>query len=75
MRRELRQLEGSLLSNVALERSKQRLSVASFSRQQELDADEAGVKVIARAGYDPYGASRFLSALGRSSDLRAALYG
>ncbi len=57
------------------ERSKQRLSVASFSRQQELDADEAGVKVIARAGYDPYGASRFLTALGRSSELRASLYG
>lgn len=57
------------------ERSKQRLSVASFSRQQELDADEAGVKVIARAGYDPYGAARFLTALGRSSELRAALYG
>ncbi|HEY8160754.1 MAG TPA: M48 family metalloprotease [Methylocystis sp.] len=57
------------------ERSKQRLSVASFSRQQELDADETGVKVIAKAGYDPYGAARFLTALGRSSDLRAALYG
>lgn len=57
------------------ERSKQKLSVASFSRQQELDADEAGVKVIARAGYDPYGAARFLTALGRSSELRAALYG
>ncbi|MEF3367743.1 M48 family metalloprotease [Methylocystis sp. 9N] len=56
-------------------RSSQRLSVASFSRQQELDADAAGVKVIARAGFDPYGASRFLTALGRSSDLRAALYG
>lgn len=56
-------------------RSTQRLSVASFSRQQELDADETGVRVIARAGYDPYGASRFLTALGRSSELRAALYG
>ncbi|KAF2991682.1 Beta-barrel assembly-enhancing protease [Methylocystis sp. MJC1] len=57
------------------ERSKQRLSVASFSRQQEIDADETGVRVIARAGYDPYGAARFLTALGRSSELRAALYG
>lgn len=56
-------------------RSSQRLSVASFSRQQELDADAAGVRVIARAGFDPYGASRFLTALGRSTDLRAALYG
>lgn len=56
-------------------RSSQRLSVASFSRQQELDADATGVRVIARAGYDPYGASRFLTALGRSTELRAALYG
>lgn len=56
-------------------RSSQRLSVASFSRQQELDADSAGVRVIARAGFDPYGASRFLTALGRSTELRAALYG
>lgn len=56
-------------------RSSQRLSVASFSRQQEMDADTAGVRVIARAGFDPYGASRFLTALGRSTDLRASLYG
>lgn len=56
-------------------RSSQRLSVASFSRQQELDADAQGVRVISRAGYDPYGASRFLTALGKSTELRAALYG
>ena len=56
-------------------RSSQRMSVASFSRQQELDADAVGVRVVARAGFDPYGASRFLTALGRSSELRAALYG
>lgn len=56
-------------------RSNQRLSVASFSRQQELDADAIGVRVVARAGFDPYGASRFLTALGKSSELRAALYG
>lgn len=56
-------------------RSSQRLSVASFSRQQELEADAIGVRVIARAGFDPYGASRFLTALGKSSELRAALYG
>lgn len=56
-------------------KSTQRLSVASFSRQQELDADAIGVRVVARAGYDPYGASRFLTALGKSSELRAALYG
>jgi predicted Zn-dependent protease len=56
-------------------RASQRLSFASFSRQQELEADAIGVRVIAKAGFDPYGASRFLAALGKSADLRAALYG
>ncbi|HMK88057.1 MAG TPA: M48 family metalloprotease [Methylocystis sp.] len=56
-------------------RSSQRLQVAKFSRQQELEADAIGVRAIARAGYDPYGASRFLTALGKSTELRAALYG
>lgn len=52
-----------------------KLSIAGFSRQQELEADSIGIKTIAKAGYDPYGASRFLSALGRSVALRAALIG
>ena len=56
-------------------RSTQRLSVASFSRQQELDADAMGVRAIARAGFDPYGAARFLNALGKSTELRESLYG
>ncbi|HMN71184.1 MAG TPA: M48 family metalloprotease [Rhodoblastus sp.] len=53
----------------------QRLSFASFSRQQEVEADRIGVNVIARAGYDPYGAARFLTSLGRSTALRAELLG
>jgi predicted Zn-dependent protease len=56
-------------------RASQRLSFASFSRLQELEADAIGVRVVAKAGYDPYGASRFLAALGKSAELRAALYG
>ena len=51
------------------------LTIASFSRQQELDADRMGIKTIAGAGYDPYGASRFLVSLGRSLSLRATLMG
>ena len=50
-----------------------KLSIAGFSRQNELDADAIGVRVIARAGYDPYGAPRFLAALGRSTALRTSL--
>jgi predicted Zn-dependent protease len=52
-----------------------RLSLASFSRQQELDADLIGVRTIGSAGYDPYGASRFLASLGRSTAMRASLFG
>lgn len=52
-----------------------KLSIAGFSRLQELQADERGIRTIAKAGYDPYGASRFLAALGRSSALRASLIG
>jgi predicted Zn-dependent protease len=55
--------------------SHQRLSFAGFSRLQEIEADRIGVAVIARAGYDPYGAARFLTSLGRSTALRAELLG
>jgi predicted Zn-dependent protease len=56
-------------------RNSQRLSIAGFSRLQELEADAIGVRVIAKAGFDPYGASRFLTGLGKSAELRAVLYG
>lgn len=55
--------------------AKAKLSLASFSRAQELEADRIGVRNVAVAGYDPYGASRFLAALGRSTALRAAAFG
>ncbi|PVE26028.1 peptidase M48 [Microvirga sp. KLBC 81] len=45
-----------------------RSSLASFSRSQELEADQTGVAVLARAGFDPYSAPRFLTALGRSAN-------
>ena len=54
-------------------RIRQRLSFASFSRSQEFEADAIGVKVISAAGFDPFGASRFLAALGRSTEELAAL--
>jgi predicted Zn-dependent protease len=52
-----------------------KFSLASFSRAQELEADQIGVKTIAKAGFDPYGASRFLASLGRQSAMRATLLG
>ncbi len=52
-----------------------RLAIASFSRQQELEADALSVRIIARAGFDPYGATRFLDSLGRTTAIRAAMLG
>ena len=54
----------------ALALAKSKLALASFSRNQEFEADAIGVRVAARAGYDPYGAVRFLTAMERNSDLK-----
>jgi predicted Zn-dependent protease len=48
-------------------------SLASFSRQQELEADAIGVRTIGRAGYDPFAAARFLTAMGRFAAYRSAV--
>lgn len=61
------------LGALALARS--RLSIATFSRGQELEADAVGVGIASRAGYDPYGASRFLTSMGRFAQLRTASLG
>jgi predicted Zn-dependent protease len=53
----------------------ERRTIASFSRQQELEADEIGIKNMAKAGYDPYAAARFLTTLGRDAQLRASSIG
>lgn len=55
----------------ALALAKSKIALATFSRSQELEADGIGVGIAARAGYDPFGAVRFLSALGRQSELKA----
>jgi predicted Zn-dependent protease len=52
-----------------------RVAIASFSRQQELEADALSVRIIARAGFDPYGATRFLDSLGRTTAIRASMLG
>lgn len=47
-------------------------SLASFSRQQELEADAMGVKTIGRAGYDPFAASRFLTTMAQYAAYKTA---
>lgn len=51
-------------------RDQSQFRLASFSREQEFEADRVGVRTLAAAGYDPYGAVRFLRALERLSGSR-----
>jgi predicted Zn-dependent protease len=54
----------------ALALAKSKIALASFSRSQEFEADGIGVGIAARAGYDPFGAVRFLSSLERQAGLK-----
>ena len=49
--------------------------LASFSREQEYQADELGVIALARTGYDPYAQADFLNTMGLEMDLEARLAG
>jgi predicted Zn-dependent protease len=55
----------------ALALAKSKLAMASFSQSQELEADAIGVGIASRAGYDPYGAVRFLTSMEHNSVLKA----
>jgi predicted Zn-dependent protease len=59
----------------ALALAKSKLALASFSQSQELEADAIGVGIAARAGFDPYGAVRFLTSMEHNSELKAAQSG
>ncbi|MGY4347769.1 putative Zn-dependent protease [Bradyrhizobium sp. GM7.3] len=54
----------------ALALAKTKLTMASFSRNQEFEADGVGVGISAKAHFDPYGAARFLSAMERNAELK-----
>jgi predicted Zn-dependent protease len=56
----------------ALALAKSKLAMASFSRAQEFEADGIGVGISARAGFDPYGASRFLTDMQRNAELKTS---
>src|ERR1700733_1898734 len=55
----------------ALALAKSKLTMASFSRAQEFEADGIGVGISARAHFDPYGAARFLTSMERNAELKA----
>src|SRR6185503_660673 len=54
----------------ALALAKTKLTMASFSRNQEFEADGIGVGISAKAHFDPYGAARFLAAMERNAELK-----
>lgn len=47
----------------------------SYSRGQELQADELGVRYMSRVGYDPFGAPRMLTTLGDATALDQKILG
>ncbi len=49
--------------------------VASYSRDQEFQADDLGLRYIGRAGYDVNASSSFLNRMGEQSRLEAAMMG
>lgn len=54
----------------AMALAKSKLTLAGFSRAQEFEADGIGVGISARAGFDSFGASRFLTDMQRNADLK-----
>jgi predicted Zn-dependent protease len=59
----------------ALALAKTKLTMASFSRTQEFEADGIGVGIAAKAHFDPFGAARFLSSMERNAELKAGKAG
>jgi predicted Zn-dependent protease len=68
---------GNVFGNVLAQGAQQAavLSTLRFSRQQEYDADNLGIRYLTQAGYDPLGSSGVLAALTRSSALEARVQG
>jgi predicted Zn-dependent protease len=54
-------------------RANSRITLATFSRNQEIEADRVGIAISGRAGYDPFAASRFLNKLEAYAAFRSAL--
>ncbi len=50
-----------------------RLNLATFSRNQEIEADKVGITIAGRAGFDPFAASRFIDKLEAYAEFRSAV--
>ncbi len=64
---------GNGLGNYIEQRAK--LDLLSFSREQEYQADQLGMRYMIAAGYDPSGAPELLEALSRQTALQARVEG
>ena len=64
---------GEIFGNLAQQAAQ--VSTLRFSRQQEYDADNLGIRYLTSAGYDPLGGSGVLAALTRASALEARVQG
>ncbi|MEM8790718.1 MAG: M48 family metalloprotease [Pseudomonadota bacterium] len=49
--------------------------LASYSRSDELDADNLGIRYLARAGYDPVAQAEFLESMGSAAALESRIAG
>jgi predicted Zn-dependent protease len=58
-------MTGVLGASQSQEELRSRMSMAAFSQQQELQADQTGIEYASKAGYDPLAAARFLALMGR----------
>lgn len=54
-------------------RAGSRRTLATFSRNQEIEADKIGITIAGRAGFDPFAASRFLDKLEAYGAFRSAI--
>jgi predicted Zn-dependent protease len=70
-------LTGALLGRPAAQATAalSQVAIASYSREQELEADTLGIRYLTRAGYDPDASAAFLAKLQAESELRAELSG
>ncbi len=53
-------------------RAGSQMTLATFSRNQEIEADRVGITIAGRAGFDPFAASRFLDKLQAYAEFRSA---